>query len=470
MKAIENLHRRRRWAIGVVPLLVGGMVGVLAVPAFAHSWTVGDVFAAVSNGEYQQYSSTGAQGDTLTPGPQTLPAQPGYTTGCALNPTLGLPGASNLYTTLWSDKKVVVVADGTTHTNLATIDTSQLTSGHPASIVFNSVGDFYVSFVDQAANEPNLVKYRKLDGANATAVVATWTLPFGSDRGVNSIDLASDQTTLYYTAQGSTVYRYDLDTSQPMANFATGLSYAQGIKVLQGTNPFGGTVMVADRFTIKVFDASGGVRNTYDNTGHDTWFAISILNGGSQFVATDQLTGDVVTFNSDGSVARSFNAGNSHPYLVDGVCVKGELTTGVVPFPSVGFFLAGDTPAGYPAFTGVPPSGNTVTFFGNNWNSLNPMSGTNNSGTAFKGFVDTTNPITPTCGDTFTATGGASTNPPASLPPRVAVIVTTHSSSSGSIKAQGTISAIVLVDVSAPGSYSQGSGGSGKVVGIVCKI
>jgi hypothetical protein len=448
--------------------MIGGVLGATQLPALAHGWADGDIFAAISDGQYQQYSSTGTPTDLLSPGSQGR-TDGGFTTACALNPTLGVPGPSNLYTTLWSEKKVVVVADGSTHTNLATIDTTAVTSGHPADVIFNSVGDFYVSFVDQAAGQPNLVKYQRLNGLNQTSVLATWTLPFGSDRGVNAFDIASDQTTVYYTAEGSTVYRYDLNTSTPLSNFATGLQYAFGIRVLQGTNPFGGTVMVADTANIKVFNAAGAVARTYDDATHNDWFAISVVAGGAQFVATDFRTGDVVKFNSDGTVASSFNA-KPQAFRVNGVCVKGEVTSGVVPFPSVGFFLAGDIPAGYPGFAGVPPSGNTVTFFGNGWTGLNPMSGGNGASSAFKGFVETTNPVTPTCGSTFSSGGGASTNPPASLPPRVAVIITTQVTVNGSIKAQGTIKAIVLVDVSAAGSYNNSVGGSGKIVGIVCKI
>jgi hypothetical protein len=468
MRTLFSSRKRRVWAGVAQVAMIGGVLGATQLPALAHSWADGDIFAAISDGQYQQYSSTGTPTDLLSPGAQGR-TDGGFTTACALNPTLGVPGASNLYTTLWSEKKVVVVADGSPHSSLATIDTTAVTSGHPADVIFNSVGDFYVSFVDQAAGQPNLVKYQRLNGLNQTSVLATWTLPFGSDRGVNAFDLASDQTTVYYTAEGSTVYRYDLNSSTPLSNFATGLQYAFGIRVLQGTNPFGGAVMVADTNTIKVFDAAGTVAKTYDDATHNDWFAISVVAGGAKFVATDFRTGDVVKFNSDGTVASTFNA-KPQPFRVNGVCVKGEVTSGVVPFPSIGFFVVGDIPAGYPGFAGVPPSGNTVTFFGNNWKAANPMTLGNSSGNAMKGFVEATNPVTPTCGSTFSSGGGASTNPPASLPPRVAVIVTTQSTSTGSTKAQGTIKAIVLVDVSAPGAYSQGSGGSGNVVGIVCSI
>jgi len=459
-------------------LAVGSLVLATQSPASAHSWVVGNVYAAISNGQYQQYSPTGTPGDLLQPGTIGRP-DGGFTTHCALNPA-GFPASpQNLYSTVWSERKVVVVPDGASHPPSTVIDTTLAgTSGRPEGIAFNTAGEFFVGLVDAAAGEPNLLKYSK-----AHVLIGTWVLPVGT-RGVDAIDLAADGSTIYYTSEDNVIRTWSISTTASpgtgvAGTFHTGAASSRfyGLRLLQASNPFGGAsgtgfLMVADTADIKVLNGAGtAVLNTYGAgvTPHPTfgngWFSVSIDAGGSQFVAGDFYSGRIVKFNANGTTASNFVA-NPASFRVNGVCVKGELTVGVVPFPSSGFFVVGDLSAGLPFSN--PPAANNVTFIDQQWKKANDTSGGEPGHNSFKGFAENTIPVTADCGGAFESKGGHA-GAPASLPVNsvVAVIVTKQVASAGGNSSGGNIDAIVLVKVT---SYSGGGvpSGTGTVIQVIC--
>lgn len=458
MRSITSRGKGRRRAIGLVPLLLAGTwVGLLAPAAQAHVWSVGSIFAATSSGQYVQFGNTGVLEDTLNtfvPGPGG-----GYTAGCALS-----PGSQNLYTADFAEKKIIAMSGAALHSIAASIDLTAGTgaTGRPESIVFASNGDFYVGLVDGAPGEPNLLKYDKNNN-----LLTTYTLVTTDTRGVTWLDLAADQHTIYYTSQGVNVWKYDLNSpaATPSTLFATGLTRAHGLRLLQGGNPFGGIggtgfLVVADTTIIRVYDAAGTQINTF-GAGHLGWFAVSVAPGGAQLVATDFYTGDLFKFNGDGSVATSFNL-NPEPFRVNGLCVKGEVTTGVVPLPSSGFFVIGDVTAANPG-----PSG--VNFWGSQWEKKNTLSLGDAGNNSFKGFAERTSSPTPTCGDTFISKGGNS-KPPADIPGQIAVLVTKQLTKAGGGDTAGVIKAIVIVQVDPGYGPVPGKPGTGKIVSVVCSI
>ena len=490
-------------------ILTGGLAQLLAVAtlvvasqgvASAAPWGTGDVFTALSDGQYRQYTSAGAPLDTLqvsTPGyflPGTTPPNSfrGFTGQCAFNPALAAPlqtKPEDLYTTLWNENQIAVV-DSTIdpHPVKARIDTSLggTLTGHPQSIVFDSVGDFYVGLVDGAAGEVNLLKYSRNHPNTGAVPTATYVVPRGAGRGVAAMSLTANNDVIYYTTQDNVIRTYNVVTSTAGANFTTNqtLSTLYGIRILQGGSPFApsgdGFLMVADYSfngsgdtgIIRVFNATGSQVNTYGGSGTNRgWFSLSVKSGGNEFVAGDFRTGNMVTFGAAGQVS-SFNVTNQ-PFRLNGSCVKGEQTPGVVPFPSDGFFIVGDVSAG---FDGSFDVGNTVYFWGNDWATNNTLSGVNGSNqSSFKGFAETTNPAVPNCATpttpaaTFESGGGASSAPPAVLPNKVAVIVVSTMGKTGSVKANGSVRAILLVQVN-QGTYNNASGGlgTGTVVQLVC--
>lgn len=491
MKYTKIGKKTGKWGIGLVPVLVAGLFAALATPAYAiHGWAVGDLFTAISNGQYQQFdAATDLPNDLI----QTFPTghmtngifDGGYTVGCALNPAATPTSAVNLYTTNFIDRKIVIMSDTNNTTPVGSF-TLAGTTGNPETIVFNAVGDYYVSLVDADANQPNLLKY----SGTTNTLMASYNLTTVDERhGVTGFDLSSDQTTIYYTSPGTHVFKATLPatgTNVTVAGtiFASGFSRAYGVRVLQQQNSFGpsataGFLMVADTTAIKVLSAAGAVVNSYDATistnvnnpptDHNGWFTISVAAGGNAFWAADFYTGDVVRFNASGSIAKQFNA-NPDPFRVNGLCVKGEVTSGGTPFPNGGFFVIGDGPNhGYPAFTNVPPNGANVYFWGPQWgqSSKNTFSLGNTGDNAFKGFAENTSAPSPTCGDTFTSKGGQS-NPPATVPGIVAVLITTQVTTPPVGKATGVIKAIVLVQVDPGYDGSVGGGGTGKIIKVVC--
>lgn len=107
--------------------------------------------------------------------------------------------------------------------------------------------------------------------------------------------------------------------------------------------------------------------------------------------------------------------------------------------------------------------GSTIDFWGSQWSAKNSMSGSvANGAAAFKGYAGTADMF---CGGSWSARGGNSTPPPASIPTRIAVIVTSSIDKKGS-DLSGKIKKILLVDQD--GSYGASPGKSGK--GIVADI
>jgi hypothetical protein len=87
----------------------------------------------------------------------------------------------------------------------------------------------------------------------------------------------------------------------------------------------------------------------------------------------------------------------------------------------------------------------SVLFWGAQWSKGNSLSG-GSAPNAFKGFENST--ATPTCGSTWTTDPGNRSDPPATIPPLMAVIVSSNTN---------------------PGyAPNPGHEGTGKVVAVVC--
>jgi hypothetical protein len=474
MKTIDSSKRKSRWALGLVPMMIVGWLGVTVSPVGADPWVNGDVIAAVSDGQYQSFTSGGSLEHLIQAGTQGRP-DGGFTTGCAFNPA-GFPAVTqNLYTTLWAEKAIGVVPDGATHTPTALIDTTLSGgTGHPETIAFDTDGNFFVGLVDGAG--PNLLKYSK-----AHALMGSWTLPIGADmRGVDSIDLDNDQVTVYWTSEDPTIRSFNTQTGTPGADFASFPGRRlYNVRLLQPGNGFApngtGVMAVADTTEIKILSASGAVVNTYGEslaatTGFGNgWFSVSVDSSGTQLLSGDFYGGRVVKFNANDTVAQTYSTGKG-PFFVNGVCARGEVTRAVVPTPDVGFFVVGDREAGYP----FGPMGKTVTFHEQNWNSIHDNTTTMVSGgvpknSSFKGFAENANLTTNPCGGNFTSKGGSAGAGAIQVGQRIAIIVTNQvvDPPGGDIQGQGNVISIILVTVT---EYTGGGVpvGKGTVTQVIC--
>jgi hypothetical protein len=143
--------------------------------------------------------------------------------------------------------------------------------------------------------------------------------------------------------------------------------------------------------------------------------------------------------------------------LAPGQNITGVNFTIYVPTPLTGgaTFVIGDRNSAV---------GSQVTFWGSQWAKANSLSG----GTApstFKGFANS-NSNPPACGAGWTSAPGNSSNPPATVPAYMAVIVTSAASSSRS-SISGNTTRIVIVKTDAGYTDNPGHAGTGTVVGEV---
>ncbi|MGZ8780923.1 MAG: thrombospondin type 3 repeat-containing protein, partial [Thermoanaerobaculia bacterium] len=109
-------------------------------------------------------------------------------------------------------------------------------------------------------------------------------------------------------------------------------------------------------------------------------------------------------------------------------------------------------------------SGAMVDFWGSQWEQNNPMSG-GSVPNAFKGFEN--GAAMPACGSTWTSQPGNSSDPPATVPEYIAVIVSSSVTRKGSV-ITGNVVEIIIVKTLGYGP-SPGHRGYGQVVAVLCR-
>jgi hypothetical protein len=124
--------------------------------------------------------------------------------------------------------------------------------------------------------------------------------------------------------------------------------------------------------------------------------------------------------------------------------------------PGSGSFVVGDGSSGI---------GNTVTFWGAQWASLNVLSG-GTAPAAFKGFAKS--PAQPTCRDTWSTDPGNSAPPPAGPLPAFMGVISTDSAVKNGAQISGTTPHIVVVQTNPGYAPNPGHAGTGTVVAQVC--
>jgi hypothetical protein len=272
----------------------------------AITYELGDVFAGLKNGTVEHWR----------PSSSLLAPVATYSTGFpgAEQTGMAFDSSGNLYTTQFGPSNI------TKFDNAGAIIASPFvtndTGSHNESIVFDSSGNFYVG---QADGTRDIIK-RAADGT----LLDRYDVATGR-RGSDWIDLASDQTTMYYTSEGRQIRRYDVSTDTQLADFATlpGSSNAFALRLLGD-----GGLIVADRSDIKRLDSTGTVVSTYDVTGEDFWFAMNLDPDGTSFWSAGYSSGLVQQFNiADGALLDSFTAGGGP----SGLAVFGEITQGKPP-------------------------------------------------------------------------------------------------------------------------------------------
>jgi len=298
----------KRPSIGLVVLCFALLVG-FSTNAFA--WSVGDIFAGVGSSTIKVFDQTGTLKQTLTTG------------STSENTGMAFDAAGNLYATEFSGGVSKFAPDGT---YLGTFGSGY---SNCESLVRDASGNMFVG-------QAGVGQIKKYDVATST-LQATYTVAT-EDRGADWIDLAGDQTTMFYTSEGQSIKRFDLATNTQLADFASGFSgRAFALRILGD-----GGVLVATWGDIKRFDAAGNLVQSYDAANNDAWFAMNIDPDGTSFWSGNYGSGEVTHFDiATGAVLGSFNAGIN--VTLAGLAVFGERTQGggdpAVPEPTTMLLL-----------------------------------------------------------------------------------------------------------------------------------
>jgi hypothetical protein len=304
-------RRARRLLLFLAAVLASAAIFPLAAQGVT-AWQVGDVFAGVSNGQYKVYDNNGTFKETISQG------VPGFTTGCQFN-----NAQDHLYTTNFSTNQIFRFQDPSPHLIDQMVPTPGLTPPTDASnesISFMASGNYLVGHADGGADVHQYTETGLL--------VAEYDV--GREfRGSDWIDLAANQTTLFYTSEGMRVLRFDIGTNTQMADFAASLpgSNAYALRILPPGDGSGG-VLVADTQTVVRLDGSGTVVQQYDAPGEDNWFALNLDPNGTSFWSGDLGTNNFYRFNIATGAIEVGPINTGPGTSLAGLCLKGEPTAG----------------------------------------------------------------------------------------------------------------------------------------------
>jgi hypothetical protein len=268
----------------------------LSATAFASTWNSGDLFVGVSGGNYNVYTQAGVLKETVNGGS-------GFTTGCAFN-----NNQSKLFGTFFSQGNVI--SFDTLHPHASATFGSATGIGSPESIVFDKLGNAYVSSVGGTG----ITKYDAAGNLLATYLAGT---------RVDWIDLSADQASIYFTQESNSIFKLDL-ASNTFTTWGTASGNFAALRIL----PDGGILSAGQAGTITRFDAAGAPIQTYSDGVNSAWFALNLDPNGTSFWSADDNTANVVKFNiTTGAVEGGFNTGTGGG-SVFGLCLKGEITVG----------------------------------------------------------------------------------------------------------------------------------------------
>ncbi|HEV2175993.1 MAG TPA: PEP-CTERM sorting domain-containing protein [Terriglobia bacterium] len=312
----------RNWMLA---LMVVGMVGVFGASAIAQDntnlpYTTGDVFAAIGNGQVDEFTPTGVLVQTLND-----------TTGAAFTTGMAFDAAGNLYVTNFSAGSVSMFDNAGNVTN-ANFITGQV---EPESIVAAASG-FTVGDAGQ-----NVINQYNSSGM----LVHSFTGLTTQNRGTDWIDF-QNSTTILYTSEGSSILSLNTTTGLNGPDLVDGLPgiAAYALRVIPTGSTDAGDVLVADSSNALLISPLGAILQTYTlpgNGGGD--FSLNIDPNGTDFWTGDFTTGEIWEVNiATGAIVSQFSSGSSALF---GITVFGERTTSQTPEPAtltlLGLGLAG---------------------------------------------------------------------------------------------------------------------------------
>ena len=257
------------------------------------AFNIGDVFASIGNGKVQRFSSTGTLLQTMDTG------LGGFTTGSVFD------AAGNFYVTTFSAGTVAKFDNNGVLLNANYI--AGLSA--PESLVFDSAGNLYVG---QA-------------GGNIRMYTATGTFIKALTTSGNTdwIDLAADQTTMFYTHESPNILRINAATNTLLADFANpgGTNFA--FRLLGD----GGLLSASTTRVIRL-NAAGAITQTYTPALVSLLFALNLDPDGTTFWTGDANNGAIHRYNiSSGALVNTFPSGAPGNFF--GLSIFGQITQAV---------------------------------------------------------------------------------------------------------------------------------------------
>jgi hypothetical protein len=306
---LTRIFRRRSFVLA----LAGALLALLVLgtaSAQTGSYRPGQIFVGVGGGIIRVFDANGTQiGDLDTQTSSGENADMCFADGAMYSMNFTdqsiskFDGAGNLIESRW-----------------ATIP------GALESCVLDSAGDLYVG--EDSDTGGNLVK---LDSTGA--VVQTYT-PDRDGSGVDQIDLAADQCTMYYTSESGNVKRFDVCHNQQLPNF-------NDSSVSLGDTCYGlrirpnGEVLVACDLVVLRLASDGTIRQRYEpadiSSSAGGLFALNLDNDDKHFFTATYQEGRIWRIDIDSG------AGTATPYLtttiagesIGGLAVFGEISVAV---------------------------------------------------------------------------------------------------------------------------------------------
>ena len=267
--------------------------------------------------------------------------------------------------------------------------------------------------------------------------------------GLASCTLVLDQCAGSYTVKanfaGSALYLPSSDSKPFTVNLEeTTLSYTGDTVIANGGTATLSGVLLED--------------NTTPIAGRTVTFTLG--TGAGAQTCSGVTNGSGIAVCSISPVAQPLGPGVVADTFAGDACYRpasASANTFLFAFPASGAFVVGDQSA---------QMGAKVTFWGAKWSKVNRPSG-GAAPASFKGFAATLAAEPPKCGITWTTGPGASSNPPATVPAYMGVLVSTKVVKSGStISGDGKSIAVVKID---PGyAPDPGHAGTGTVVAVFC--
>ena len=311
----DRMARYARWIVAVLGVPLVTLMALSLQPTRAAfvdgiAFQRGDVLAGTGNGQVKHFSPSGKLVDTLN-----------TTSGSSEETGMCFDRQGNLYVTNWTTNSMTKFnSDGV----LIGYPFGTPFNSHPESCVADASGNVYVGESDDSAR---IVKF------DSNGVELATFSPQVEERGVDWLDLAADQCTVFYTSEGNAVKRFNVCTNSQMPDFRPDLDgpcFALRVRL-------NGEVMVSCERRVYRLSFTGTTIDTYEASTYGesgTLFAQNLDPDGTSFWTGGYTSGRIYRIDIvSGGIVDYFDA--EPGTFLAGLAVFGEITA-AQPTPTPG--------------------------------------------------------------------------------------------------------------------------------------